>query len=429
MDGSPPPAAGGGRAILWGVVAVSVIVPLAEDDDAWRELSPRLPLPADWELLFAAIASPPADWQSSPQQRWIHCPRRGRGAQMNAAAEEASGALLWFVHADSRPPANFAAALLRSAAAAPRAVHYFDLRFYDGGARMRLNEWGARLRCALFGNPFGDQALAVRRDLFRELGGYPESSAPGEDHIFVLRAARAGARARRVRAAMGTRRADISSPRLAAHGCGISKNMVAAVAQLNGGLAVFVKTPELSPVKTRLAADIGAEAALRVYEMMLAAAAEMMRQTQDAGVSVYWAVGEKDGAAHSRWQEFPAIFTGEGDLGARLHRVYSFLLRRHGRAALAGADCPALTAATVLSALERAGDEVVVGPAADGGFYLFAAARRIPARVWTAVSYSRDDTLAQLLRHFPDGARRLQTLADVDDAASMRAAGIAPPQK
>ncbi|MGI9298734.1 MAG: glycosyltransferase [Gammaproteobacteria bacterium] len=186
------------------MAAVTVIVPLAADEDAWRELLPRLPLPADWELLLAAAAPPPADWQNAPPRRWIHCPRRGRGAQMNAAAAAADGELLWFVHADSRPPANFASALSRAAAAAPRAVYYFDLHFYDGGARMILNEWGARLRCALFGNPFGDQALSLRRDLFWELGGYPEDAAAGEDHLFVLRAARAGARARRVGAAVGT---------------------------------------------------------------------------------------------------------------------------------------------------------------------------------------------------------------------------------
>lgn len=194
---------------------------------------------------------------------------------------------------------------------------------------------------------------------------------------------------------------------------------------MKGGLAVFVKTPELSPVKTRLAADIGAAAALQVYEKMLVAAAEMMRQTRDSGASVYWAVGEKDGLKNPRWREFPAVFTGEGDLGARLHRIYEMLRRRHGRAALAGADCPKLTAATVISAL-AARDEIVVGPTADGGFYLFAADRRIPAHVWTSVSYSEGDTLAQLLRFLPENVAQLPVLADVDDADSMRAAGIAP---
>ena len=181
---------------------ISVVVPLAAGDEAWRRLLPLLP--AGWEVLLAAAAPAPPDWEETPARRWICCAKAGRGAQMNAAAAAASGAFLWFVHADSRPSKGAAAALLKSVAAAPRAVHYFDLRFYDGGVRMRLNEIGARIRCALFGNPFGDQALCVSRGLFAELGGYSESGAPGEDHIFVLRAARAGAAARRAGAAVGT---------------------------------------------------------------------------------------------------------------------------------------------------------------------------------------------------------------------------------
>ena len=122
---------------------------------------------------------------------------------MNAAAESADGELLWFVHADSRLPDNFAAVVSR-AVAAPAALYYFDLYFYDGGARMIFNEWGVRLRCAIFGNPFGDQAFVVRRDLFVRLGGYSESAAAGEDHLFVLRAARTGTPVRRLGAAIGT---------------------------------------------------------------------------------------------------------------------------------------------------------------------------------------------------------------------------------
>ena len=208
-----------------------------------------------------------------------------------------------------------------------------------------------------------------------------------------------------------------------ADGAGLSKNMVAAVARaINGALAVFVKTPELSPVKTRLAADIGAAAGVRAYEEMLAAAAAMMRQVQDSGVAVYWAVGEKEGVTHPRWREFPAVFTGEGGLGDRLNRVYAMLRRRHGIVALAGSDCPALDARTVIFALARARENVVVGPAADGGFYLFAAARPVAARIWKSVSYSRDDTLTQLLAHFSGECVRLRTLTDVDDLQSWRAA-------
>ncbi len=188
---------------------------------------------------------------------------------------------------------------------------------------------------------------------------------------------------------------------------------------MSGALAVFVKTPELSPVKTRLAADIGEAAARREYEKMLAAAAALMRQTRAAGVAAYWAVGEAAGVSHPRWREFPAIFTGEGGLGARLNCIYAQLQKKHKRAALAGSDCPQLTADLVLRALQRARGRTVIGPSADGGFYLFAAARKIPPQIWKSVQYSQTDTLAQLLRHFPGEVEKLRVLADVDDAESL----------
>lgn len=183
---------------------VSIIIPLSADDNTWRDLLARLTLPAEWEVLLAANIPPPDDWIMADNKKWLQTSRPGRGVQMNAAAEEAAGELLWFVHADSQLPHNFAAALTNADTAAPRVVHYFHLRFYDGGIKMRINELGVRLRCALFGNPFGDQALAIRRELFLHLGGYPESGAPGEDHLFVLRARRAGILARPVGAAVGT---------------------------------------------------------------------------------------------------------------------------------------------------------------------------------------------------------------------------------
>ena len=208
--------------------------------------------------------------------------------------------------------------------------------------------------------------------------------------------------------------------------------MVAAMARVKeigglggiGGLAVFVKTPGLSPIKTRLAADIGAAAAMDIYEKMLTASAKMMHHARESGVATYWAVGEREGVSHPRWREFPAVFTGEGGLGLRLHRIYSLLLRRHGCAALAGADCPALTAETTVSALHSAQNgEIAVGPTTDGGFYLFASRRRIPKRIWTSVAYSQSDTLANLLQYFPAAKiARLPTESDVDDADSLRAA-------
>ena len=195
--------------------------------------------------------------------------------------------------------------------------------------------------------------------------------------------------------------------------------------QLSGALAVFVKTPGLSPIKTRLAADIGEKKAAAVYEMLLQNTAATMRRARRLGAEVFWAVGEKEGSDDARWSEFPAMWTGGGGLGERLNRVYARLQKRHGRAALAGADCPAMSAALIARALRAADSKIAAGPTTDGGFYLFAAARPVAPAVWKNVPYSQSDTLTRLLQHFPPNeVEILPTLTDVDDAATLAECGL-----
>ena len=176
---------------------ISVIAPLGGGgvpEDFWGQFAGAR------EVIVAAREAAPPGWRDTDSRRWLQCERAGRGEQMNAAAAAAVGDFFWFVHVDSRfdNPAAAMDALCAAAAEAPSAVHYFDLRFYDGGWKMRLNEWGVRFRCRCFGNPFGDQALGVSREVFFAAGGYPESggAAAGEDHLFVLRAKKLGHPAR-----------------------------------------------------------------------------------------------------------------------------------------------------------------------------------------------------------------------------------------
>ena len=185
--------------------AISIIVPLAANETLWRQLLPQLLIGDADEILLAAPTPPPADFTPpTPSVRWLHCPQGGRGAQMNAAAATAKGDILWFVHADSRLTADTVERLRQSFSRAADALHYFDLRFYDGGLKMRINEFGVRLRCALFHNPFGDQALAMAAPTFAALGGFDENASYGEDHLLVLKARRQGRQIRRVGGVVGT---------------------------------------------------------------------------------------------------------------------------------------------------------------------------------------------------------------------------------
>lgn len=188
-------------------------------------------------------------------------------------------------------------------------------------------------------------------------------------------------------------------------------------------LAIFVKTPGLSPVKTRLAATLGSSAAVRFYMLAAAATADVARCCEPALIP-YWAVAETGPETHTTWQGFAQVGQGEGDLGARLHHVYAQLQQRHGAVLLIGADSPQLTPVLLkhaLSALDVENQPFAIGGASDGGFWLFGGRQPIPRSVWLGVGYSKADTATQLrsaLAAF-GGIATLPELTDVDDAADL----------
>ena len=104
---------------------------------------------------------------------WLDAPR-GRARQMNAGAAQASGSVLWFVHADTRLPAE-ADQLIEAALAGGRHCWgRFDLRI-DGRPWLlkvvaRLISWRSRLTSIAT----GDQGIFVLRSHFETLGGYAD---------------------------------------------------------------------------------------------------------------------------------------------------------------------------------------------------------------------------------------------------------------
>jgi len=97
----------------------------------------------------------------------------GRATQMNAGAQCAHGAILWFLHVDSLPPPN-AADLIRMALAHPQ--HNwgrFDVRLSGSQPLLRCVETLMNVRSRLTGIATGDQGIFVHRSLFEKIGGYP----------------------------------------------------------------------------------------------------------------------------------------------------------------------------------------------------------------------------------------------------------------
>ena len=188
-------------------------------------------------------------------------------------------------------------------------------------------------------------------------------------------------------------------------------------ASLNStAIAVFVKTPGLSPVKTRLAATIGTAAAEQFYTHCTEAIRETLETaSKTMDIVPFWAVGEEAGLSHPLWQGFEAIYTGEGDLGERQHHIYQRLLAKYQRVILIGADSPQLSSMHLNNAIEALDSHrFALGPAVDGGYYLLAGRAPIAKDIWTNVTYSAADTAEQLLTQLPSTAAILDSITDVD---------------
>jgi len=97
-----------------------------------------------------------------------------KAAQMNAGAAEAGGDVLLFLHADTRLPENFEQCVLAAAAQDGFCAAAFALAIESNRKGLRLIEQVANWRSRLLQMPYGDQALFVSRDLFQEVGGYPD---------------------------------------------------------------------------------------------------------------------------------------------------------------------------------------------------------------------------------------------------------------
>jgi len=193
-------------------------------------------------------------------------------------------------------------------------------------------------------------------------------------------------------------------------------------------IAAMVKTPGLTPVKTRLSKDVGQKNAQETFELCLAALEHELSKLPAIAEDrlkwqCFWAVHEPAALTNPRWQAFATIWQGEGGLGEKLDRVYQTLHECHDAVCLIGGDTPHLTSELWHKLVLGLGShEFVVGPSRDGGFYLMAGRKPVPGEVWQRVKYSDSETCAQLIDQLRNygGVMTLETLQDIDHLKDLR---------
>ena len=173
---------------------LSVLVPAWNDHAHLAQLLPALVRLNTLHEVIVADASPEPSTAQAVEGCggiYLRAAQPNRGAQMNLAAERATGDVLIFHHADSILSATHVTAIAR-ALRDPEVIGGAFYRKFDGRhPRLLWLETVARFLTRHGGSFFGDQSVFVRRETFRALGGFAPIPLM-EDMEFSRRLRRAG---------------------------------------------------------------------------------------------------------------------------------------------------------------------------------------------------------------------------------------------
>ena len=158
--------------------------------------------------------------------------------------------------------------------------------------------------------------------------------------------------------------------------------MTASAAETACRVMVFARAPTPGKAKSRLIPALGEAGAAALHRRLVMHCLRAARDSRLGPVELWCApdAGDpffRDCERHCGVSLHPQ---GEGDLGARMQRAFESALARARRAILVGSDIPALSARYLRDADQALvrGDEIVIGPAEDGGYALIGLSRCDP---------------------------------------------------
>jgi len=187
-------------------------------------------------------------------------------------------------------------------------------------------------------------------------------------------------------------------------------------------LIVMLKYPQAGAVKTRLVPALGKRRACELYQSLVRhTLAEVEQFTAEERVSIQARLaGAPDFDTAREWLGGKISFVpqGDGDLGQRMERGLQEAFEEGTPAVVViGADCPELGAEHLRAAFRALrSKDVVLGPAADGGYYLIGIRRFLPD-LFRGIEWSSERVLEQTfaaLTHTRAECHLLQTLHDID---------------
>ena len=160
---------------------------------------------------------------------------------------------------------------------------------------------------------------------------------------------------------------------------------------------LFTRYPEAGNTKTRLIPHLGAVRAAELQRWMTASMAqEMAALRPDIDRQIHFSGGGLSQMQAWLGRQFTYLPQFAGGLGHRLHQAFVGNFRSGMDAVVAiGADCPQLSTRHFEQAFKQLKThDVVIGPAADGGYYLIGL-NRPQAKLFEDIPWGTGDVFEQ----------------------------------
>lgn len=186
-------------------------------------------------------------------------------------------------------------------------------------------------------------------------------------------------------------------------------------------MIVFARAPVAGASKTRLIPALGEKAAAGLHARMIEHTLETLADVPADHELQLWCTPDATHPLFARLADrydLSLHIQRGNNLGTRMYHALETALLEHDHAIVIGTDCPGLARADILAASNalKTRAEVVIGPAADGGYWLIGV-RAVSATLFREIAWGSDRVYEQTLQHIETlgwHSHALRTRTDID---------------
>ncbi len=175
-------------------------------------------------------------------------------------------------------------------------------------------------------------------------------------------------------------------------------------------ILVFIKSPEIGKVKTRLAAKIGHVNAMKIYSYLLTKTLNTTNKCV-ADKALFYTSYIDPG-----FPDFRKYLQVGADLGERMKNAFiKGFEENYQKIIIVGGDIVELSTEIIQNAFEKLNNvDVVLGPAADGGYYLLGM-KHLITELFEQIPWSTAEVLSKTIQRIESLKLNYLTVDRLDD--------------